>query len=86
MTIKVTDWNEVMPIFTNQLVASGYLNGVVNLKFATARFSPDGEGKIDLDLTVSADLRMDLFCAQLLYERLGQIIDANTKPTGVREH
>lgn len=75
----VTDPHRPHSIFVNQLVGSGHLNGVVNCTFATANFTPDNKGGIDADLVITARLRMDLFCAQQLYERLGQIIQETVK-------
>lgn len=77
--LPVTDPHRVGTVFVNQLVGSGHLNSVVNCTFATANFSPNNEGGIDPDLVITARLRMDLFCAQQLYERLGAIIQDTVK-------
>ena len=86
MTMKITDPNRLQPTFVNQLVSSGFLNGIVNLSFATALFSPKPDGSVDADLIISSQLRLDLYTAQQLRDRLAEIIDANTKPTGAKEH
>jgi hypothetical protein len=70
----ISDPHRVKTEFVNQVVGSGHLNGVVNLTLATANFTPNADGKIDLDLVIAARLRMDLFCAQQMHEALGQII------------
>lgn len=81
-SLTITDPYRVPVIFTNQLCGAGHLNGVVNLTFATARFSPQPDGKIDPDLVISARLRMDLFCAEQLYAQLGLVIQQMTKANG----
>jgi hypothetical protein len=69
-------------VFVNSLAVSGFSNGIINLAFATARFVPeeneDGVNVV-LDEFISANLRMDLFCAQQLRDRLDAIIEENTK-------
>lgn len=85
-TLIITDPNCIMPVFINQLAGCGFLNGVVNLAFATALFTPGEDGVTDVNLVISSQLRMDLHAAQDLRDRLNQIIDANTKPSKVTEH
>jgi hypothetical protein len=78
--LTITDPHNVPVTFVNELVARGHLNGVVNLTFATARFTPTslgGDSKIDADLVVTARLRMDMYCVQALYLSLGDIIQKN---------
>ena len=88
--IKVSDYQDVMPTFITQVVNSGILNGVVNVKFATARWTPnptpDDPGNVDPDLVITCDLRMDLYAAQQLRDVLDGLIEKNTKPSGTREH
>lgn len=84
--ITVTDDISVPVTFVNQLANSGFLNGVVNLSFVVARFTPAEDGEIDPDLVVVSNLRMDLYCAQQLRDRLTQIIEVNTKPSRATEH
>lgn len=76
--IKISDPNNVPVVFVGDVAGIGFLNGVINLTYATARFTPDGE-KVDHDLIISARQRMDLYCAQRLHQMLGDIIEANTK-------
>lgn len=80
--LPVSDPYRVPIAFANQLVGSGYLNGVVNLTLAAAHFTPQDDGKINPDLVITARLRMDLFCAQQLHEHLGRIIEQNLKDSG----
>lgn len=77
--LTVTDPHRPHSVFVNQLVGSGHLNGVVNCTFATANFTPNNAGGVDPDLVITSRLRMDLFCAQQLYERLGAIISETVK-------
>lgn len=78
-SLTITDPYRPQSTFVNQLVGSGHLNGVVNCTFATANFTPNNNGGIDADLVITSRLRMDLFCAQQLYERLGAIISETVK-------
>lgn len=77
------------PIFVNTLQVSGFLNGVINLAFSTARWypapDPDDSTKVIVAVTepIAVDLRMDLACAQNLRDALDRIIEANTKPAGL---
>lgn len=80
----ITDPHNVPVTFVNELVGRGHVNGVVNLTFATARFTPDTlgvDGKISPDLAVTARLRMDMYCAQMLYAALGDILQKNGSKT-----
>ena len=85
-SLPVTDPYRTPTTFVNQVVGSGHLNGVVNITFATAQFTPNADGKVDPDLVISARLRMDLFCAQQLYEQLGKIIEQTLKQTNATSH
>lgn len=71
--IEITDPNNVPVTFVNQVIGSGHLNSVINITLGTARFSPKS-GEIDVDMIVSSRLRMDLVCAQQLYDNLGELI------------
>jgi hypothetical protein len=62
--LNISDPHRFLPVFVNQVAGSGHLNGVVNLTFATAQFTPTQSGKVDPDLTISCRRRMDLYCAQ----------------------
>lgn len=93
MARRAADPNNEPVKFVTGLDASGFLNGVVNLTFVTARFSAGTvmhqPGDIAGDIAVSEDsivasrLRMDLHAAQELYRVLGDILEKNTvKPAG----
>lgn len=75
-------------IFVNSLAVRGFLNGVVNISFSTAQFLPetvDGETKVGSQEVITANLRMDLFCAQQVYEALGKLLQENTKTPSAKE-
>ena len=80
--------NDSKVVFVNNLEVSGFLNGNVNLAFSTAQFIPQtqyGPGEEEQTVVVAApvitaNLRMDLWLAQQLRDRLDEIIEANTKP------
>lgn len=70
-------------IFVNSLAVRGFANGVLNLAFSTAQFLPEttgGETIVGAQEIITANLRMDLFCAQQVYAALGAIIEQQTKP------
>jgi hypothetical protein len=69
---------DVPVVFVNTLLGRGHMNGVVNLTFGTFQFTPT-EDSIDSDLVLSARLRMDVVCAQQLYQSLGELFDAIEK-------
>ena len=74
---------DVPVIFVNSLAVRGFLNGNINLAFNTAQFLPetvDGETKVTSQDVITANLRMDLYCAQQVYEALGKIIQEQTTP------
>lgn len=74
-SITITDPFRTPVTFVSQVVGSGILNGVVNVTFATANFTPNNDGKVDTDLVISSRLRMDLFAAGQLYETLGKLLE-----------
>lgn len=76
--LPVTDPHRVPIVFVNQVVGAGHLNGVINITFAAALFTPTKNG-IEPDLVITSRLRMDMFCAEQLYAQLGQIIAKNSK-------
>ena len=81
--LPISDIYRTPTTFVNQVVGSGFVNGVINVTFATANFSPrTTEGPIDPDLVITSRLRMDLFCAQQLYETLGKQLAAAMTTTG----
>lgn len=76
--LPVTDPHRVPIAWVNQVVGAGHLNGVINVTFAAALFTPTKQG-IEPDLVITSRLRMDMFCAEQLYAQLGQIIAKNSK-------
>lgn len=75
LDLPIRDPNTVPVTFVSDIAAIGFFNGVTNLTFVVAQFSPPSTaGKIDMDLVVSSRLRMDLYCVQRLYEQLGKIL------------
>lgn len=84
--LPITDPYKTPTVFVNQVAGSGHLNSVVNVTFATAQFTPNDNGVVDPDLVITARLRMDLFCAQSLYEQLGKIIEQTLKQQNATSH
>jgi hypothetical protein len=80
--LPVTDPHRVPSCFVNQVAGAGHLNGVINITFATAMFTPTAKG-IEPDLVITSRLRMDMFCAEQLYAQLGAIIAKNAKPESI---
>ena len=79
-SLPITDPFKVPTVFVNQVVGAGHLNGVVNLTLATAQFTPNDVGDVAPDFVITSRLRMDLFCAQQVYDILGQQIAAAMPP------
>jgi len=74
---------DVPVIFVNSLAVRGFANGVINLALSTAQFLPetiDGKTQVSAQEVITANLRMDLYCAQQVYEALGKIIQEQTVP------
>ncbi len=69
MTENVKDPHHVLPVFINQVVGRGCLNGVVNITLGTYQFTPNGDG-VDADMVISARIRMDLAAARQLHDEL----------------
>jgi hypothetical protein len=75
-------------IFVNDLEVSGFLNGVINMAFSTMQFIPEVQVEIGEEAkmvvapapVITANLRFDLRLAQIMRDRLNEIIDENTKP------
>jgi hypothetical protein len=64
-------------IFVNQIAGVGFLNDNVNLTFSTLFFTPSADHPdVDPDPVITCRLRMDTTCAQVLYDRLGQQLEA----------
>lgn len=66
-------------VFVNSVAVSGFLNGVINVGFSTAQFTAQN-GKVEPDEILTANLRMDLHCAQQLHDSLASILAQQTKP------
>jgi hypothetical protein len=71
--------NKTPITFVNSVAVSGFLNGICNFCFTTAHYLPS-EGKVALAEVVTANLRMDLHCAQQLHDSLASILAQQTKP------
>ncbi len=75
--------SDVPVTFVNSIVQAGFSNGIYNVAFSTARYTPvansDGKLVAAANEFVSANLRMDLFCAQQLHASLAKIIEQQTK-------
>ncbi len=79
-------------ILVNNLEVSGFLNGVINLAFSTSHFIPqvqqgpevgdEPELVVAVANEVTINMRMDLWLAQQVRDRLTDLIEANTKPAG----
>lgn len=71
-------------VFVTELEVSGFLNGVVNMAFSTAQFVPskddDDRPVVAPEAVITANLRFDLRLAQVIHDRLGEIIETQTKP------
>jgi hypothetical protein len=83
---------EVDVILVNNLEVSGFLNGIINLAFSTSHFIPviqqgpevgdEPQLVVSVANAISVNMRMDLWLAQQLRDRLDELIEANTKPAG----
>lgn len=77
--------DQAAPIFVNTLQVNGFLNGVVNLAFSTAKWYPRQDGDktvVAVSEPITVDIRMDLATAISARDALDRIIEANTKPAG----
>lgn len=76
--------DEVPVVFVNSVTQTGFSNGIYNVAFSTARYTPiaDDLGKLvpAANEFISANLRMDLYCAQQLHASLTKIIEQQTSP------
>lgn len=84
--LPISDRFNVPTIFVNQVAGFGVVNGVVNLTFSTAQFTPKVDNTVDPDLVISARLRMDLACAAVLHEHLGSILAQALKQQNITSH
>lgn len=71
-------------VFVNGIEQTGFSNGVYNVSFSTARFAPqtdaNGAKTLAVNPYISANLRMDLFVVQQLYESLKGVLEQQTRP------
>lgn len=65
-------------VFVNSVAQAGFLNGIYNVAFSTAEFVP-GENGPEAREFISANLRMDLLCAQQLHDSLSKILAQQVK-------
>jgi hypothetical protein len=72
--VVIPDPDNVGITFANQVIAAGHHNGVVNMSFAVARFSPNAQGVVDPDFKVAARLRFDVAVAMQMHEHLTRIL------------
>lgn len=75
----IRDPNNEPVKFVNEVAGSGHLNGVVNLTFSVANFTPGNDEEVHIDRVIASRLRMDLYCAATLRDALDKIIEAATK-------
>ena len=80
--IQVTDPHKTPTVFVNQLTSSGVLNGVASVTFATAIWMPNDKGAFDVELAVTARLRMDLLCLTQLRDACDVLLAQAEKPEG----
>jgi hypothetical protein len=76
-------------IFTTSLAVRGFSNGVVNIALQQAQYLPeeiDGKMQVTTQEVIVANLRMDLYCAQQVYEAIGKILAEQTKPAPKEIH
>lgn len=84
--------NDANVTFISNLEVIGFVNGVINMALSTSQFVPKMV-PIDPDSTagahhlvvvpeakITANLRFDLWVAQIIRDRLDEIIQENTKP------
>ena len=66
--------------FVNSVAVTGFLNGIINVGLSTAQFLPTSDGEVVAAEIVTANLRMDLLCAQQLHDSLARILAQQVKP------
>lgn len=75
--------DDCSPTFVNNVAVHGFVNGNVNLLFTQIRWYPvakeDGTVEVAATQPSVVDLRMDLFCAQQVYDALGKYLEEHTK-------
>jgi hypothetical protein len=85
--------NDVKVVYVTELVASGFMNGIVNMAFSTYQFIPEYQPPSAEDEggfvvapapVLSANLRFDLRLAMILRDRLEALIEEHTKTVAPR--
>jgi hypothetical protein len=71
-------------VFVNAIEQAGFSNGIYNVSFSTARFTPNtdavGTKQLAMNPYISANLRMDLYVVQQLFDSLKGVLEQQTKP------
>ena len=80
--IPITDPYLTPTVFVNQLVGSGMFHGVASFTFVTANWMPNAEGKFDVELAVTARLRMDPVCLLAMRDACDVLLAQAEKPEG----
>ena len=70
----IGDPNNAQVVFVNQVLGQGHLNGVINLTFGVARFTPGEGDKVEPDMVIASRLRMDLVCAMQLRDSIDELL------------
>ena len=70
----ISDPNNAQVTFVNQVLGQGHLNGVINLTFGVARFTPGTDDTVEPDMVIASRLRMDLVCAMQLRDSLDELL------------
>lgn len=76
-------------VYVSTPAVTGFANGVFNVAFTTAQFIPKfndaGGAQVEVAEVVTANLRMDLRCAQLLHDAISKVLADNVKPDAPAE-
>lgn len=75
MSEPKTTMDSVGATFVNVVTNQGMYDGVFNINFATALFTPVGDDKIDTELVISCRLRMGKECLLQLKASVDALID-----------
>ena len=71
--------DSVSVTFVNTVIGRGALNNVINLSFSVFNFTPNEQGGVELDPTVTCRLRMDKVCAIQLRDVMNDLLAAIEK-------
>lgn len=75
MSDPKTTMDNVGVTFVNIVTNQGMYDGVFNINFATALFSPIGQDKIDTELVIACRLRMGKECLLQLKASVDALVD-----------